>query len=35
MVRVMAGELGIELEGDFGFAPSTLLHRSRQGKTKL
>lgn len=29
VVRVMAGELGIKLSDDFGFAPSTLLHQDR------
>jgi hypothetical protein len=31
MVRVIAGELGIELNKDFGFAPSTLVY---QGESK-
>ncbi|KAK0198580.1 hypothetical protein F5146DRAFT_1020228 [Armillaria mellea] len=29
VVRVMAGELGIKLSDDFGFAPSTLLYQDR------
>ncbi|KAF8078337.1 hypothetical protein FPV67DRAFT_1464963 [Lyophyllum atratum] len=31
MVRVIAGELNIQLTGDFGFAPSTLVYQDRQG----
>ncbi|ESK98471.1 fk506-binding protein 5 [Moniliophthora roreri MCA 2997] len=31
MVRVIAGELGITLSEDFGFAPSTLVHQGRDG----
>lgn len=27
MVRVIAGEMGVELSSDFGFAPSTLVHQ--------
>ncbi|KAF8807229.1 hypothetical protein BYT27DRAFT_7100357 [Phlegmacium glaucopus] len=38
MVRVIAGELGIKLTEDFGFAPSTLVYQDREaplGKGKL
>ncbi|KAH9487116.1 FK506-binding protein 5 [Psilocybe cubensis] len=38
MVRVIAGELGIQLAEDFGFAPSTLVYQDREaplGKNKL
>lgn len=39
MVRVIAGELGITLQEDFGFAPSTLVYQDRQdtplGKANL
>ncbi|KAK7058293.1 hypothetical protein VNI00_001924 [Paramarasmius palmivorus] len=31
MVRVIAGELGITLSEDFGFAPSTLVYQGREG----
>lgn len=38
MVRVIAGELGIELADSFGFAPSTLVHNASKaplGKPKM
>ncbi|KAF9056635.1 hypothetical protein BJ165DRAFT_1435091 [Panaeolus papilionaceus] len=38
MVRVIAGELGLKLTEDFGFAPSTLVYQDREaplGKGKL
>jgi len=38
MVRVIAGEMGIELDPDFGFAPSTLVYQDRDtplGRGKL
>ncbi|KAM6497947.1 hypothetical protein JOM56_005895 [Amanita muscaria] len=38
MVRVIAGELGITLSDDFGFAPSTLIYQDREaplGKSKI
>jgi hypothetical protein len=35
MVRVIAGEMGIELDAEFGFAPSTLLHKDLQEKAKM
>jgi len=39
MVRVIAGELNIKLEDDFGFAPSTLVYQGRDaaplGKAKI
>jgi len=38
MVRVIAGELGVKLTEDFGFAPSTLVYQDREaplGKGKL
>ncbi|KAL0579798.1 hypothetical protein V5O48_002209 [Marasmius crinis-equi] len=38
MVRVIAGEMGITLSEDFGFAPSTLVHQGREaplGKPKI
>ncbi|TFY66051.1 hypothetical protein EVG20_g5034 [Dentipellis fragilis] len=38
MVRVIAGELGIQLEDTFGFAPSTLVYRGTEaplGKHKM
>ncbi|KAI0048014.1 hypothetical protein FA95DRAFT_1558551 [Auriscalpium vulgare] len=38
MVRVIAGELGIQLEDSFGFAPSTLVARGTEaplGKAKI
>ncbi|EAU93447.2 hypothetical protein CC1G_04426 [Coprinopsis cinerea okayama7 len=39
MVRVIAGELGIKLTDDFGFAPSTLVYQDRDyaplGKAKF
>ncbi|CAA7264735.1 unnamed protein product [Cyclocybe aegerita] len=38
MVRVIAGEMGIKLSEDFGFAPSTLVYQDREaplGKGKL
>jgi len=35
MVRVIAGEMDIELAAEFGYAPSTLLHRSLQEKAKI
>ncbi|KAF8971527.1 hypothetical protein BDZ97DRAFT_1786955 [Flammula alnicola] len=31
MVRVIAGEMDIELDDDFGFAPSTLVYQDRDG----
>jgi len=31
MVRVIAGEMGITLSDDFGFAPSTLIYQGREG----
>ncbi|KAI0005448.1 hypothetical protein BJV74DRAFT_804427 [Russula compacta] len=38
MIRVIAGEQGIPLEKSFGFAPSTIVHQSREaslGKAKI
>ncbi|EDR16062.1 uncharacterized protein LACBIDRAFT_301768 [Laccaria bicolor S238N-H82] len=38
MVRVIAGEMGIKLTDDFGFAPSTLVYQDREaplGKAKI
>jgi len=38
MIRVIAGEQGIELEKSFGFAPSTLVHQGTEaslGKAKI
>ncbi|KAF8203247.1 hypothetical protein BJ912DRAFT_842448 [Pholiota molesta] len=38
MVRVVAGEMGIQLASDFGFAPSTLVYQDRDvplGRGKL
>lgn len=38
MVRVIAGEMGVTLSDDFGFAPSTLVHQDREaplGKAKI
>ncbi|RDB29024.1 hypothetical protein Hypma_015240 [Hypsizygus marmoreus] len=38
MVRVIAGELNIQLTDDFGFAPSTLVYQGREaplGKAKI
>ncbi|KAG2368171.1 hypothetical protein BDR07DRAFT_1349708 [Suillus spraguei] len=38
MVRVIAGELGIKLNDDFGFAPSTLIYKGSEallGKAKI
>ncbi|KAK2462057.1 hypothetical protein APHAL10511_006520 [Amanita phalloides] len=38
MVRVIAGEMGITLSDDFGFAPSTLIYQDREaplGKAKI
>ncbi|KAG2117860.1 uncharacterized protein F5147DRAFT_250735 [Suillus discolor] len=38
MVRVIAGELDIKLDDDFGFAPSTLVHKGSEallGKAKI
>ncbi|KAI0651596.1 hypothetical protein C8Q79DRAFT_934125 [Trametes meyenii] len=38
MVRVIAGELGIQMEDSFGFAPSTLVHMESKaplGKPKI
>ncbi|KAG0703120.1 hypothetical protein DFH29DRAFT_917967 [Suillus ampliporus] len=38
MVRVIAGELGIKLQDDFGFAPSTLAYKGSEallGKAKI
>jgi len=38
MVRVIAGEMGIILSEDFGFAPSTLIYQDREaplGKAKI
>ncbi|KAH9921993.1 uncharacterized protein BXZ73DRAFT_51534 [Epithele typhae] len=32
MVRVIAGELGIQMEESFGFAPSTLVHMESKAK---
>ncbi|TFY82070.1 hypothetical protein EWM64_g1942 [Hericium alpestre] len=31
MIRVIAGELGIQLEDTFGFAPSTLVYKGAEG----
>jgi len=38
MLRVIAGEMNIKLQDDFGFAPSTLLYQGREapvGKAKI
>jgi len=38
MIRVLAGEQGIQLDKSFGFAPSTLVHQGTQaslGKAKM
>ncbi|KAF9459457.1 hypothetical protein BDZ94DRAFT_1268226 [Collybia nuda] len=38
MVRVIAGELNVQLTDDFGFAPSTLVYQNREaplGKAKI
>lgn len=38
MVRVITGELNIQLEESFGFAPSTLVHQGKEaplGKAKI
>jgi len=38
MIRVLAGEQGIQLDGSFGFAPSTLVHQGTEaslGKAKM
>jgi len=38
MVRVIAGEQGIQLDKSFGFAPSTLVHQGKEasfGKAKI
>ncbi|KAF8740644.1 hypothetical protein AX14_007781 [Amanita brunnescens Koide BX004] len=38
MVRVIAGEMGITLSDDFGFAPSTLIYQDREaplGKSRI
>lgn len=38
MIRVIAGEQGIQLDKSFGFAPSTLVHQGKEaslGKAKI